>query len=133
MPGARMHPQKSLVLGTMPEEDDMRTTRHSIRYVLSLLSMGLMLAGLFGGPVLPAASAAEVELFAYQNDWSTQYPWGSQDYRWRPQDPWGHRPPRAGLGYGLPDRYTIHKGKKCELRCERIRGSREYGCREYRC
>jgi hypothetical protein len=116
----------------------MRTTPHSIRYVLSLVGMGFMLGGLFGGPVLPSASAAEVELFTYQNDWSAQYPWGPQDYRgirdpWRPQDPWGYRPPRAGLGYGLPDHYTIHKGKKCELRCERIRGSREYTCREYRC
>jgi hypothetical protein len=33
----------------------------------------------------------------------------------------------------MPDRYTIHKGKKCELRCERIRGTRDYRCREYRC
>jgi hypothetical protein len=119
----------------MPEEDDMRTTRHSIRYVLSLVGIGLMLAGLFGGP---AVSAADLEPFDYQNDWVAQYPWGPQDYRgtrdpWRPQDPWGYRPPRAGLGYGLPDHYTIHKGKKCELQCERIRGSREYRCREYRC
>ena len=30
----------------------MRTTRHPIRYVLSFVGMGLMLAGLFGGPVL---------------------------------------------------------------------------------
>src|SRR6266508_4008750 len=130
MPGAPLHPQKSLVLGTTPEEDDMRTTRHSIRYVLSLVGIGLMLAGLFGGP---AVSAADLEPFDYQNDWVAQYPWGPQDYRethdpWRPQDPWGYRPPRAGLGYGLPDHYTIHKGKKCELQCERIRGSREYRC-----
>src|ERR671919_797612 len=104
----------------------MRIIRHSVAHVVPLLGMGLMLAGPFGGPVLSAASAAEVERFTYQNDWSAQDPWGQQDYRWRPQDPWGHRPPRAGLGYGLPDRYTIHKGKKCELRCERISGRREY-------
>jgi hypothetical protein len=112
----------------------MRATRCSIRQLLPFVGMGLMLAGLFGGP----ASATEQESFTYQNDWSAQYPWGPQDYRvtrdpWRPRDPWGYRPPRAGLGYGLPDRYTIYKGKKCELRCERIRGSREYHCREYRC
>ena len=35
--------------------------------------------------------------------------------------------------YELPERYTIHQGKKCELRCERIWGTRAYQCREYRC
>jgi hypothetical protein len=111
----------------------MRTTK--IRQVLPLVGMGLMLAGLFGGP----ASAAEVELFVYQNDYQTpygyQHPWGQQDYRgqydpWA-QDRWGYRHDRRR--HNLPDRYTIHKGKKCELQCERIRGSREYSCREYRC
>jgi hypothetical protein len=124
----------------------MRTTRHPIRYVLSFVGMGLMLAGLFGGPVLPAASAAEVELFVYQNDWGYQHPygyqapWGQQEYwgqrdRWGQQDRWGyqHDRPSRRSEYGLPDRYTIHKGKKCEVQCERIRGSREYKCREYRC
>jgi hypothetical protein len=112
----------------------MQTTK--IRHVLPLVGMGLMLAGLFGGP----ASAADLAPFDYQNDWVAQYPWSQRDYRdqrdaWG-YDRWGYRyngPPRAGLGYGLPDRYTIHKGKKCELRCERIRGRREYRCREYRC
>ena len=47
------------------EAHDMRTTRHPIRYVLSFVGMGLMLAGLFGGP----ASAEGLEPFAYQNDW----------------------------------------------------------------
>jgi hypothetical protein len=127
-------PQKSMAFQIIPEEvHDMPTARHPIRRLLCLIGVGLMLAGLFGSPVLPAASAAEVEPFAYQNDRSAQYPWDPQDYRWRPRDPWGYRPPRAGLGYGLPDHYTIHKGKKCELRCERIPGSRDYHCREYRC
>jgi hypothetical protein len=133
------------------EAHDMRTTRHLIRHVLPLV--GLMLAGLFGGPALPAASAADVELFVsqndrgaqspygYQNPWGQyQHPWGQQDYRgqrdpWGRQDPWGYRHdrPRRRSGYDLPDRYTIHKGKKCELQCTRIRGTREYSCREYRC
>jgi hypothetical protein len=118
----------------------MRTTRHPIRHVLPLVGMGLMLAGLFGGPALPAVSAAGVEPFASQNDWGAQNPsgyqnpWGQQDY-WGQRDPWGYRHDRPSRrpGYGLPDRYTIHKGKKCELRCERIRGARDYSCREYRC
>jgi hypothetical protein len=128
------------------EEHDMRTTRHPIRYVLSFVGMGLMLAGLFGGPVLPTASAADVELFVsqndrgYQNPYGYQYPWGQQDYwgqrdRRGQQDRWGsrHDRPSRRSGYGLPDHYTIHKGKKCEVQCTRIRGSREYTCREYRC
>jgi hypothetical protein len=119
----------------------MRTIRHSITHVVPLVGMGVMLAGQFGSPVLPAASAADVEPFAYQNDWGHQHPWGQQDDRgtrelWRPQDPWGYRherPRRRELGYELPDRYTIHKGQKCEVRCTRLRGTREYSCREYRC
>jgi hypothetical protein len=113
----------------------MRTT--SIRQLLPLIGMGLMLAGLFGGP----ASAADVELFVYQHDsryqnpYGYQHPWGQQDYRgqydpWS-QDRWGDRHDRRR--HNLPDRYTIQKGKKCELQCERIRSSREYRCREYRC
>jgi hypothetical protein len=40
---------------------------------------------------------------------------------------------RRGYGYGqeLPDRITIDRPGKCEVRCERI--GREYRCREYRC
>jgi hypothetical protein len=114
----------------------MRTTRHLIRQLLPLVGMGLLLVGLFGSP----ASAAGVEPFAYQHDRGYQTPWGQQDYwgqrdPWRQQDPWRYRHdrPLRRQGYGLPDRYTIRKGKKCELQCERIRGSREYTCREYRC
>jgi hypothetical protein len=118
----------------------MWTIRRSIAHVVPLAGLGLILAGLFGDPALPSASAAEVERFASHNDWSAQYPWGQQDYRgqrdpWGQQDPWGYRHdrPRRRSGYGLPDHYTIHKGKKCEVQCTRIRGSREYRCREYRC
>ena len=107
----------------------MPTIRHPMCRVLPLVGIGLMLAGLFGDPALPAAAAADVEPFAYQNDGGYQHPWGQQD-------PWGDRHDRLRrreLGYGLPDRYTIQKGQKCEVQCTRIRGSHEYRCREYRC
>jgi hypothetical protein len=118
----------------------MRTIRHLFAHLVPLVGMGLMLAGLFGGQ----ASAADVELFTYQNDrgYQTPYgyptPWGQQDYwgqrdPWKQQDPWGYRHDRPSRRHSLPDRYSVHKGKKCELQCERIRGSREYQCREYRC
>jgi hypothetical protein len=124
----------------------MRTICHSIAHVVPIVGIGLMLAGLFGGPALPAASAADVELFTYQNHggyqtpYGYQHPWGQQEDggqrdRWGQQDRWGYRHDRPSRrsGYGLPDHYTIHKGKKCEVQCTRIRGSREYTCREYRC
>ncbi len=46
-------------------------------------------------------------------------------YRAYPDDP-RYRDPR-------PDRFTIRKGKKCEVHCERIGRSRDYRCTEYRC
>jgi len=113
----------------------MRTIRHLIAHVVPLVGMGLLLAGLFGGPALPAASAAGVESFEYQNDREYQNPSGSQDSR-ELDDRGGYRRDQLTLrelGYGLPDRYTIHKGQTCEVQCTRIRGSREYTCREYRC
>jgi hypothetical protein len=116
MPGAPLHPQKSLVLGTMPEEDDMRTTRHSIRYVLSLVGIGLMLAGLFGGP---AVSAADLEPFDYQNDWVAQYPWGPQDYRgtrdpWKAAGPLGI--PSAPGWIGVWPARSLHDSQRQEVR-----------------
>jgi hypothetical protein len=130
----------------------MRTICDSIAHVVPLVGIGLMLASLCGGPALPAASAASVEPAAYQDRWGYQTPWGQHD-DWGRRDPWGqhddwsqrhpqgrpdpwgyrHDRPSRRSGYGLPDRYTIHRGKKCELRCERIRGTRDYSCREYRC
>jgi hypothetical protein len=44
---------------------------------------------------------------------------------WRPERD------RRGRGPAWPDRFTIDRPGKCEVRCER-RG-REYRCREYRC
>jgi hypothetical protein len=113
----------------------MRTTRHPIHHVLSLVGMVLLLAGLCGGPILPAASAAGEAPFTYQHDQESRHPSGSQDAREQHAPARYRHDPLAlrELGYGLPDRYTIHKGQTCELRCERIRRSREYTCREYRC
>jgi len=86
----------------------MRTTCHPIRYLVQLIGPGLMLASLVGclsfPPVsLPPGSGAGVK-------------------------PIAQRP-----GDELPERYTIHKGKKCEIQCERSWGTRDYQCREYRC
>jgi hypothetical protein len=33
----------------------------------------------------------------------------------------------------LPDRITIEKPGKCEVRCTRVHSTGEYKCREYRC
>jgi hypothetical protein len=113
----------------------MRATHHPIHHLVSLIATGLMLAGLLGGPALPAALAAGTEPFRYQNDSDAQHPYGFWP-PWEPQAPLESRHDhlrRMELGYGLPDRYTIHKGKKCELQCTRIKGTRGYNCREYRC
>jgi hypothetical protein len=84
----------------------MRTTSCPFARLVPLVGMWLMLEGLVGGPALPAVSAASVEPSAYQDAWGSQNPWGQQDH-------WGHRNDRPSRrsGYGLPDRYTIHKGK----------------------
>jgi hypothetical protein len=106
----------------------MFTTRHPRRYLVPLVGTGLVLVSLFGCLTLPAASGSGVEPTAYQ-DYQ-----GHRDY-WGHRDHWGHRydRPYRRPRYELPDRYTIHKGKKCELRCERVWGTRDYRCREYRC
>ena|SRR5882724_8702050 len=110
---------------------DMRTTSHSSYSLGLFVGMGLMLVNLFGSLTCPAASVAGVEPTAY---WDDRGPSDYRDYRsdQRPRDhrdDWSYGRP----GSALPDRYTIQKGKKCELQCERIRGTREYRCREYRC
>jgi len=110
---------------------DMRTTSHSSYSLGLFVGMGLMLVSLFGSLTCPAASVAGVEPTAY---WDDRGPSDYRDYRsdQRPRDhrdDWSYGRP----GSALPDRYTIQKGKKCELQCERIRGTREYRCREYRC
>jgi hypothetical protein len=103
----------------------MCTTRHPLHSLVPLVGAGLMLVSLVGCLTLSAGSVAGIEPTAYHED---RYPW---DHR----DSWRHRYDRSYRrpGFALPDRYTIHKGRKCELRCERIWGTRDYRCREYRC
>ncbi len=100
----------------------MLPTCHLIHYRVQLVGTALVLASLCGWYPLSAASAAGRELTA-----SGDYP----DYR----DPHGYQNDRSYRRprYEQPDRFTIRKGKKCEIHCERIRGTREYRCREYRC
>jgi hypothetical protein len=103
----------------------MRTTRYLIHHFAHLVGTGLVLVSLFGCFTLPAESASGVEptTYRYYRDYRDHRDYqGYQDYRWR-------RRPR----YEHPHRFTIHKGKKCQIRCERIWGAREYQCREYRC
>ncbi len=106
----------------------MCTTRHPRRYLVPLVSTGLVLVSLLGCLTLSAASASGVEPSAHREYQDYGDYWGRRD-PWRQRRDWPHPRPK----YELPDRYTIHKGKKCELRCERIRGTRDYRCREYRC
>lgn len=103
----------------------MRTIHQPKHYLVPLVYAGLLLGGLLGCLPLPAASVSGVDATAYWGDRGPRDYWGYHDY----QDYHWHRRPR----YALPDRYTIHKGKKCQVRCERIRGTRNYRCREYRC
>jgi hypothetical protein len=97
-------------------------TCHLLHHLAQLVGAGFVLISLFGWYLLPAATASAIASAenADYRDYRGYY--GSQEYR-------SYRRPR----YGQPDRFTIRKGKKCEIRCERIRGSREYRCREYRC
>jgi hypothetical protein len=95
----------------------MRTTSHSSHSVGLFVGMGLMLVSLFGSLTCPPESMAGVEPTAYwddRGDWDDR---GPSDYR----DDWPYGRP----GSAVPDRYTIHKGKKCELQGECIRGIRE--------
>jgi hypothetical protein len=100
----------------------MLTTRHLIHHFAHLVGTGLVLVSLFGCFTVPAASASGVEptTYRYYRDYRDYH--GYQDYRW-------YQRPR----YEHPHRFTIRKGKKCQIRCERIWGTREYRCREYRC
>jgi hypothetical protein len=100
----------------------MFTIRRPRRYLMPLVGTGLVLVSLLGCLTLPAASVSDVEPSMYQDYQGHRGYWGHRDDRL-------YRRPR----YELPDRYTIHRGKKCELRCERIWGTRDYRCREYRC
>ncbi len=118
----------------------MRTTRHPLHHLLPLVGTGFVLVNLLGCLALPTASVAGFDPSAYYDDQERRDYWGYRGQRdywgYRGQrDYWDHRDyrPYWRPRYELPDRYTIHKGKKCQLRCERIWGTRDYRCREYRC
>jgi hypothetical protein len=100
----------------------MLATRHPRRYLVPLVGTGLVLVSLFGCLTLPAASVSGVGPTGYRDYQDHRDYWGYRDYR-----------PYQGPRYELPDRYIIHKGKKCQIRCERIWSTRDYRCREYRC
>ena len=106
----------------------MVTTHDLRRYLVLLVRTGLVQVSLWGCLTLPAASVSGIEPSAYQEYREYRDYQGPRDYR-DYRDYRSYPRPR----HALPDRYTIHKGKKCELRCERIRGTRDYSCREYRC
>jgi hypothetical protein len=100
----------------------MLPTPHTIHHLVPLVGMWLVLASLYGCLTLSAESASGFEPAAYRDyPYYRDYP-NYQEYR-------PYRRPR----YERPDRFTIHKGKKCQIRCERIRGTLDYRCREYRC
>ena len=115
----------------------MRTTGHPLRSLVQLIGTGLMLVSLVGCLSLPVGSGAGVEPTTYreyQNDRDYQDDRDDRDYRdYQGYGEYQQYRAYQRRGYDLPERYTIHKGKKCELRCERIWGTREYDCREYRC
>jgi hypothetical protein len=115
----------------------MRTICHLRHHLAQVIGTGLVLVSLFGCLTLPTASVSSVEPTAYREYPAYPYDPDDRDYR-GPWDPWGYRDyreyrPYSRPRYELPDRYTIHKGKKCELQCERVWGTRDYQCREYRC
>ena len=58
----------------------------------------------------------------------------SREYREVPEyhDYRGYRLHR-GPEDDAPDQFTIRRGRKCQVRCERIQGTRDYRCHEYRC
>jgi hypothetical protein len=109
----------------------MPTTCYPIRYLVQLIGTGLMLVSLFGCLTLPAGSVSGVEPSVYREYQDYRDYQDDRNYR-RYRDYQDYRSYQRP-GYELPERYTIHKGKKCELRCERIWGTRDYDCREYRC
>jgi hypothetical protein len=109
----------------------MHNTRYGVHHLGPLIVAGLLLVSLVGGLTFPTVVVAHGEPATYRgrrDGWDQRRHWGQREY-------WGHwhgRPYRQPE-YGLPDRYTIHKGKKCQLRCQRIWGTNDYRCREYRC
>ena len=53
------------------------------------------------------------------------------DEHWEGYRTWRPDRDRRWRGQPLPDRFTIDKRGKCEVRC--VRDGRTYKCKEYRC
>jgi hypothetical protein len=83
---------------------------------------------------LLAASGRSADAWASEDDQQDReeqpYPQEQpyQDARGSRDDRYSPRPREY-----LPERYRIHKGKKCEVICDRKTGTRNFECREYRC
>jgi hypothetical protein len=88
----------------------------------ALCGVGLIFFSLCGGITLSTACAAGAEAPIVRE--YRAYP-GYHDYQ-------GYRLHR-GPEDDAPDRFTSRRGRKCQIRCERIHGSRDYRCHEYRC
>ena len=87
-----------------------------------LCGVGLILFSLCGGTPPSTACAAGTDAPTYR------------EYREVPEyhDYRGYRLHR-GPEDDAPDQFTIRRGRKCQIRCERIQGTRDYRCYEYRC
>ena len=84
--------------------------------------LGLLLCSLCWGVTPPIAWAAGGDTPTFREYQEVpEY----HDYR-------GYRLHR-GPENEVPNRFTIRKGRKCQVRCERIPGTRDYRCHEYRC
>jgi hypothetical protein len=102
---------------------------HLIHHFAQLVGTGIVLVSLIGCFTVPDESTSAFEPSTYGGYWDYRdYHRGYRDYHGYEDYRW-HRRPR----YEQPHRFTIRKGKKCEIRCQRIWGTRGYRCREYRC
>jgi hypothetical protein len=112
----------------------MLTIPRPTHHLGQLVGTGFVLVSLFGCLTVPAESVAGFEPTEYRGYRRDGDSWNHHDYRKyrehrRYQDYRSYRRPRSEH----PDRFIIRKGKKCQIRCERVWGTRGYRCREYRC
>jgi hypothetical protein len=87
-----------------------------------LCGAGLFLFSLWGGitPPITRAAGADTPMYREYRGYPEYHDYGGYRLHRGPED-------------NAPDRLTIHKGPKCQIRCERLQGTRDYRCHEYRC